>query len=67
MPTEKEWELINEKITEVTRLIQKSGLTMVSATYGTDDEINHWQYKFWIPKSKIKKTKESNCSERLES
>lgn len=61
MPSSKEWDEINEKITEVTRLIQKSGLTMVSATFGTDDEINHWQYKFWIPKSKQKKVMKGNA------
>ena len=55
MPNSEEWDLINDKITEVTRLIQKSGLTMINATFGTDDEINNWQYKFWIPKSKQKK------------
>lgn len=57
MPSNAELKLINEKITEVTKLIQKSGLTMVSATCGTDDEINNWQYKFWIPKSKQRKVK----------
>ena len=60
MPTSKEWDLINDKITEVTRLIQESGLTMVCATFGTDDTINNWQYKFWIPKSKQKKATSLN-------
>lgn len=50
------WDEINEKIQEVVKLIQSEGLTMVSATFGTDDEINNWQYKIWIPKSKITKT-----------
>lgn len=50
------WDLINDKIEEVVRLIQKDGLSMVSATFGTDDKINNWQYKIWIPK-KHQKTK----------
>ena len=59
MTTKEEWDLINEKTMEVTRLIQKSGLSMVSATFGTDDEINNWQYKIWIPKSKQKPYKQN--------
>jgi len=51
------FELINKKLEEVVRLIQKDGLTMVSATFGTDDEINNWQYKVWIPKKHQKTTK----------
>ena len=57
MTPSEEWDLINDKITEVTRLIQKSGLTMVNATYGTNDEISNWQYKIWISKSNQKRKK----------
>lgn len=46
------WDEINQKIEEVVRLIESEGLTMVEATFGTDDNINNWQYKIWIPKSK---------------
>lgn len=49
--------LIDDKIEEVVRLIQKSGLTMVSATFGTKDNINNWQYKIFIPKSKQRGSK----------
>ena len=58
------WDLINDKIEEVVKLIQKDGLTMVYATFGTDNEINNWQYKIWIPK-KHQKTK-SNIGKGVE-
>lgn len=44
------WDLINKKTEEVVELLIKSKLTMISATFGCDDEKNHWQYKIWIPK-----------------
>lgn len=55
----RDWDLINKKIEEVVRLIQKEGLMMVAATFGTEDEIDNWQYKIWISKKhqKIKKKK----------
>jgi hypothetical protein len=55
MTTSEEWDLINDEIMKITKLIQKSGLTMVSGTFGTNDGIDNWQYKIWIPKSKQKK------------
>lgn len=50
MPTKEQWDVLNAKLEEVTRLIQESGLTMVSAKFGTDDNINNWQYRVWINK-----------------
>lgn len=56
MPNPEQWEVINTKLTEVTKLIKDSGLTMLSATYG-DEELNHWKYKIWIPKKDQKRKK----------
>lgn len=63
MPSTKDWDSINDKIIEVTKQIQESGLTMVSGTFGTNDGINNWQYKIWIPKSKIKRITKLTDSE----
>lgn len=55
MPTKEQWKLINEKSEELTRLVQASGLTMVNAQFGTNDNINNWNYKIWINKKDQKK------------
>ena len=50
-----DWHLINDKIEEAVSLVQKNNLVMVEGEFGTDDEINHWQYKIWLPKKHQKK------------
>ncbi len=56
MTSSKEWDEINLKMEEVTTLIKKSGLTMISATFG-NEALNHWKYKVWIPKANQKRKK----------